>query len=59
MVTIEEIKDIKLFDSKGTFCANQGDCINCVLTTKNLINTEYGQPCTQIYELLKMINKEG
>lgn len=57
MITHNDIKEIKLYSTFKEFCENQENCTNCVLTKKNLINDRYDQPCEQVYDLLKIINK--
>ena len=57
MITKERILQLKLHDNFKNFCDNQEDCIRCLLQQEELINEAYDQPCSTIYELLKIIQE--
>ena len=57
MIVHNDVKEIKLYSTFKEFCKNQEDCINCDLLKKDLINDAYDQPCEQVYDLLKTIEK--
>lgn len=57
MIAYNDIKEIKLYSTFEEFCKNQENCIVCVLSRKELINNGYDQPCEQVYDLLKIIER--
>lgn len=55
MISFDDVKDIKLLSSYREFCKSQENCVECVLSKRDFINSGYDQPCEQIYDLLKII----
>ena len=57
MITKERVLQIELHDNFKTFCDSQEDCTRCLLLQEELIYEAYDQPCSIIYELLKIIQE--
>lgn len=55
-IEYKDIKNVRMFPTFEEFCKNNTNCHECDLRKNELINTDYGQPCRQVYELVLLID---